>query len=146
MGSVKRQGAVKKGNGESDEKGEQKPHIQFICTAPLYSTRVQLTLSPSFFIIPVSPHSLLFFTLWSIHFMIPNTSHLSVRKPSIQLLYIIFDNVYGSHVFLTVKNQRPEKRRECGETGIVKKEGGSVKRRESVTIRESNSLHIPPRC
>ena len=39
MGSVKRQGAVKKGNGESDEKGEQKPHIQFLCTAPLYSTK-----------------------------------------------------------------------------------------------------------
>ena len=37
MGSVKRQGAVKKGNGESDEKGEQKtPH-----TVLMYSSFVQ---------------------------------------------------------------------------------------------------------
>jgi hypothetical protein len=39
MGSVKRQGAVKIGMEKSDEKGEQKPHIQFLCTAPLYSTK-----------------------------------------------------------------------------------------------------------
>jgi hypothetical protein len=30
--------------------------------------------------------------------------------------------------------------RECGETGSVKKEGGSVKKKESVTIRESKNL------
>ena len=30
--------------------------------------------------------------------------------------------------------------RECGETRSVKKEGGSVKKKESVTIRESKNL------
>ena len=33
-----------------------------------------------------------------------------------------------------------EERRECGEMDGVKKEGGSVKKRESVTIRESKNL------
>jgi hypothetical protein len=39
MGSVKRHGAVKKGNGESGEKGEQKTPHTVLCTAPLYSTK-----------------------------------------------------------------------------------------------------------
>jgi hypothetical protein len=30
-----------------------------------------------------------FFTLWSTHFTIPRTSHLSVKKPSIQLLFTV---------------------------------------------------------
>ncbi len=33
-----------------------------------------------------------------------------------------------------------EERRECGEMESVKKEGGSVKKRESVTIRERKNL------
>jgi len=33
-----------------------------------------------------------------------------------------------------------EERRECGEMGSVKKEGDNVKKRESVTIRESKNL------
>ena len=33
-----------------------------------------------------------------------------------------------------------EERRECGEMGSVKKDGGSVKKRESVMIRESKIL------
>jgi hypothetical protein len=33
-----------------------------------------------------------------------------------------------------------KERRECGEMGSVKKEGDSVKKRESVTIRESKNL------
>jgi hypothetical protein len=37
-------------------------------------------------------------------------------------------------------DQSVKKRRKCGETEIVKKEGGSVKRREGVTIRESKNL------
>ena len=35
-----------------------------------------------------------------------------------------------------------EERRECGEMGSVKKEGGSVKKKESVTIRESKKPYI----
>ncbi|MFO0007448.1 MAG: hypothetical protein ACK559_40670, partial [bacterium] len=33
-----------------------------------------------------------------------------------------------------------KERKECGEMGSVKKEGGSVKKRESVMIRESKNL------
>ena len=39
-----------------------------------------------------------------------------------------------------VSGSKCEERRECGETGSVKKEGGSVKKKESVTIRESKNL------
>jgi len=56
MGSVKRQGAVKKGNGESDEKGEQKPHIQFLCTAPLYSNKHTVFLIRSCSLHSKQPH------------------------------------------------------------------------------------------
>ena len=75
MGSVKRQGAVKIGMEKSDEKGEQKPHIQFLCTAPLYSTKHTVVLIRSCSLHSTQPHQ-----------PSPNTSHLSVRKPSIQLL------------------------------------------------------------
>ena len=56
MGSVKRQGAVKKGNGESDEKGEQKPHIQFLRTAPLYSSKHTVVLIRSCSLHSTQPH------------------------------------------------------------------------------------------
>ena len=39
-----------------------------------------------------------------------------------------------------VSGSKCEERRECGEMGSVKKEGDSVKKRESVTIRESKNL------
>jgi hypothetical protein len=39
-----------------------------------------------------------------------------------------------------VSGSKCEERRECGEMDSVKKEGGSVKKRESVTIRESKNL------
>jgi hypothetical protein len=39
-----------------------------------------------------------------------------------------------------VSGSKCEKRRECGEMESVKKEGGSVKKRESVMIRESKNL------
>jgi hypothetical protein len=39
-----------------------------------------------------------------------------------------------------VNGSKCEEKRECGETGSVKKEGGSVKKRKSVTIRESKNL------
>ena len=41
-----------------------------------------------------------------------------------------------------VSGSKCEERRECGETGSVKKEGGSVKKKESVTIRESKKPYI----
>ena len=56
MGSVKRHGAVKKGNGESDKKGEQKPHIQFLCTAPLYNTKHTVVLIRSCSLHCKQPH------------------------------------------------------------------------------------------
>ena len=37
-------------------------------------------------------------------------------------------------------DQSVKKRRECVEMGSVKKEGDNVKKRESVTIRESKNL------
>jgi hypothetical protein len=40
-----------------------------------------------------------------------------------------------------VSGSKCEERRECGEMGSVKKEGDSVKKRESVTIRERKTLH-----
>ena len=39
-----------------------------------------------------------------------------------------------------VSGSKCEKRRECGEMESVKKEGGSVKKRESVMRRESKNL------
>ena len=39
-----------------------------------------------------------------------------------------------------VSGSKCEERRECGEMESVKKEGGSVKKRESVMIRESKNL------
>jgi hypothetical protein len=39
-----------------------------------------------------------------------------------------------------VNGSKCEERRECGEMESVKKEGGSVKKRESVMIRESKIL------
>jgi hypothetical protein len=39
-----------------------------------------------------------------------------------------------------VSGSKCEERRECGEMGSVKKEEGSVKKKESVTIRESKTL------
>jgi hypothetical protein len=79
-----------------------------------------------------------FLTLWSIHFTILRTSDLSVRKFSIQFLctahlysdehtvfviriYII-DTVYGSHFYLTVKNQRHHMIgiNDCENLGMVK--------------------------
>jgi hypothetical protein len=39
-----------------------------------------------------------------------------------------------------VSGSKCEERRECGEMGSVKKEGDSVKKRESVTIRERKNL------
>jgi hypothetical protein len=39
-----------------------------------------------------------------------------------------------------VSGSKCEERRECGEMGSVKKEGDSVKKRESVTIRERINL------
>ncbi len=39
-----------------------------------------------------------------------------------------------------VSGSKCKERRECGEMGSVKKEGDSVKKRESVTIRESKNL------
>ena len=39
-----------------------------------------------------------------------------------------------------VSGSKCEERRECGEMESVKKEGDSVKKRESVTIRESKNL------
>ena len=39
-----------------------------------------------------------------------------------------------------VSGSKCEERRECGEMGSVKKEGDNVKKRESVTIRESKNL------
>ena len=57
------------------EKGEQKPHIQFLCTAPLYSIKHTAVLIRSCSLHSTQPHQ-----------ASPNTSHPSVRKPSIQLL------------------------------------------------------------
>jgi hypothetical protein len=39
MGSVKKEGDSVKKKGKCDDKGEQKPYIQFLCTAHLYSTK-----------------------------------------------------------------------------------------------------------
>ena len=39
-----------------------------------------------------------------------------------------------------VSGSKCKERRECGEMGSVKKEGDNVKKRESVTIRESKNL------
>jgi len=39
-----------------------------------------------------------------------------------------------------VSGSKCKERRECGEMGSVKKEGDSVKKRESVTIRERINL------
>jgi hypothetical protein len=39
IGSVKREGGQGKEKEECDEKGDQKPYIQFLCKAHLYSTK-----------------------------------------------------------------------------------------------------------
>ena len=45
-----------------------------------------------------------------------------------------------------VSGSKCKERRECGEMGSVKKEGDSVKKRESVTIRESKRENIQFFC
>ena len=68
-------GGGKKRMEKMTKKGEQKPHIQFLCTAPLYSIKHTAVLIRSCSLHSTQPHQ-----------PSPNTSQLSVRKPSIQLL------------------------------------------------------------
>ena len=71
-----------KKKGKCDDKGEQKPYIQFLCTAHLYSDEHTV------FVIRI---------------------------------YII-DKVYGSHFYLTIKNQRHHMIgiNDCENVGMVK--------------------------
>ncbi len=55
MGSVKKEGdSVKK--GKCDDKGEQKPYIQFLCTAHLYSTKHTVVLIRTCSLHSTQPH------------------------------------------------------------------------------------------
>ena len=55
MGSVKKEGdSVKK--GKCDDKGEQKPYIQFLCTAHLYSTKHTVILIRTCSLHSTQPH------------------------------------------------------------------------------------------
>ena len=55
MGSVKKEGdSVKK--GKCDDKGEQKPYIQFFCTAYLYSTKHTVVLIRTCSLHSTQPH------------------------------------------------------------------------------------------
>ena len=54
-GSVKKEGdSVKK--GKCDDKGEQKPYIQFLCTAHLYSTKHTVVLIRTCSLHSTQPH------------------------------------------------------------------------------------------
>ena len=55
MESVKKEGdTVKK--GKCDDKEEQKPYIQFLCTAPLYNTKHTVVLIRSCSLHSTQPH------------------------------------------------------------------------------------------
>ena len=55
MESVKKEGdSVKK--GKCDDKGEQKPYIQFLCTAHLYSTKHTVVLIRTCSLHSTQPH------------------------------------------------------------------------------------------
>ena len=55
MGSVKKEGdSVKK--GKCDDKGEQKPYIQFLCTAHLHSTKHTVILIRTCSLHSTQPH------------------------------------------------------------------------------------------
>ena len=55
MGSVKKEGdSVKK--GKCDSKGDQKPYIQFLCTAHLYSTKHTVVLIRTCSLHSTQPH------------------------------------------------------------------------------------------
>jgi hypothetical protein len=55
MGSVKKEGdSVKK--GKCDDKGEQKPYIQFLCTVHLYSTKHTVVLIRTCSLHSTQPH------------------------------------------------------------------------------------------
>jgi hypothetical protein len=49
-------GGSEKGMEKKDEKREQKPHIQFLCTAPLYSNKHTVVLIRSCSLHSTQPH------------------------------------------------------------------------------------------
>ena len=105
MGSVKRQGAVKIGMEKSDEKGEQKPHIQFLCTAPLYSTKHTVVL------------------IGSAHYTVHN--HTSQAFPPFSICQLI------STCQILLMKERMWRKGGCKETGGGEKRMEKVTRRES---------------
>jgi hypothetical protein len=56
MGSVKKEGDSVKKKGKCDDKGEQKTHKQFLCTAPLYSSKHTVVLIRSCSLHSTQPH------------------------------------------------------------------------------------------
>jgi hypothetical protein len=88
------------------------------CTNKLYKRTVCKVFAlpyrhtfPFFYIVPLllyTPHFSTFspfLTLWSTHFTIPRTSHLSVRKPSIQFLFTahVYSDEHTVVVILLIK-------------------------------------------
>ena len=56
MGSVNKEGDSVKKKGKCDDKGEQKPYIQFLCTAHLYSTKHTVVLIRTCLLHSTQPH------------------------------------------------------------------------------------------
>ena len=56
MGSVKKEGDNVKKKGKCDDKEEQKPYIQFLCTAHLYSTKHTVVLIRTCLLHSTQPH------------------------------------------------------------------------------------------
>ena len=55
-GGFKETGGGEKRMEKVTEKGEQKPHIEFLCTAPLYSTKHTVVLIRSCLLHSTQPH------------------------------------------------------------------------------------------
>ena len=56
MGSVKKEGDSVKKKRKCDDKGEQKPYIQFLCTSHLYSTKHTVVLIRTCSLHSTQPH------------------------------------------------------------------------------------------
>ena len=66
-GECKVRGGQCKKKGKCDDKGEQKPNIQFLCTAHLYSAKHTVVLNRTCSLHSTQPHTVVLIRTCSLH-------------------------------------------------------------------------------
>jgi hypothetical protein len=66
-GQCKERGGQCKKKGKCDDKGEQKPYIQFLCTAHLYSAKHTVVLNRTCSLHSTQPHTVVLIRTCSLH-------------------------------------------------------------------------------